>query len=432
MRRQAVVALDGWMHKPQRRRPRPKKNGERKPAPPPPPGSEAWTAPWAQIKYFRFNPAIFKSMVGATSTDARPGDWVRVYDPEGNPFGEGLLNNNARAKVGLRVLRHGADARGEGYFDEALARALELRREWFGLGGNLEETNAYRVIHSDGDGLSGLIVDRYADTLSVEVHSLGIWQRLPRLLRQIHKALGTSCARVFVDPEVAAMEGIDRASGMGDRVDRVRIVENGVRFEVDFEKGHKTGFFCDQRENRRRLAEWTTGKRVLDLCCYTGGFSISASVRGGAEEVTAVDLDEKAIAQAKRNANLNQTRIRFVHADAFAYARQMQQNGEQWDVVVLDPPKLILSRDAEREGQRKYEDLNSLAVSLVRPGGLLVTCSCSGLLSLSDFERVVTRGVHRANRRLQYLELTGPGGDHPVLSNCPESQYLKVWWARVV
>ncbi len=420
------------MDKPQRRRPRPKKKGEAKPAIPPPAGSEQWTAPWAQIKYFRFNPVIFKSMVGATSAGACPGDWVRVYDPEGKPFGEGLLNNNPRAKVGLRILRHGADACGESYFDEALTRALELRQTWFGLGDDLAQTNAYRVIHSDGDGLSGLIVDRYADTLSVEVNSLGIWERLPRLLKRIHDVLGTRRARVFVDPEIAAMEGINRDSIVGDQVDRVRIVENGIRYEVDFAKGHKTGFFCDQRDNRRRLAGWTAGKRVLDLCCYAGGFALSASVRGGAGDVTAVDLDEKAIAQAKRNANLNQARIRFVHADAFAYARQMQQNGEQWDVVVLDPPKLILSREAEREGQRKYEDLNSLAVSLVRPGGLLITCSCSGLLSLSDFERVVTRGVHRANRRLQYIELTGPGGDHPVLSNCPESQYLKVWWARVV
>ena len=421
------------MDKPQRRRPR-KRNSAAAAGPPPapPPESDAWTAPWAQIKYFRFNPLIFKSMVGAVSPDAKPGDWVRVYDPEGNPFGEGLLNSSRGARIGLRILRHGPDARGEAYFAEAVERALGLRSAWCGLGGDLETTNAYRIIHSDGDGLSGLVVDRYADLLSVEVHSLGIWRRLPAILEQIHRSLGTARHRIHVDPEIAKMEGIDiREVPSEGGAEKIKIVENGIRYEVDFERGHKTGFFCDQRENRARLALRTAGKRVLDLCCYTGGFSLAAKVGGAAEEVTAVDLDEKAVAQAKRNANLNQARIKFVHADAFAYGRQMQRNGETWDVVLLDPPKLILSRDTDREGIRKYEDLNNLGASLVKPGGLLVTCSCSGLLAPGDFERAVTRGVHRAGRRMQYLDLTGPGGDHPVFSNCPESRYLKVYWGRI-
>lgn len=421
------------MDKPQRRRPRKKGAGARaNPPAPPPPGSGEWPTPWAQIKYFRFNPLIFKSMVGAVSPDARAGDWVRVYDPEGNPFGEGLLNTSQRARVGLRVVRHGPDARGEAYFAEALERALELRGGWCGLGGDIQRTNAYRIIHSDGDGLSGLVVDRYADLLSVEVHSLGVWRRLPAILDRIHDALGTSRHRIHVDPEIAAMEGIDRREVPSKAdTEKVGIVENGIRYEVDFARGHKTGFFCDQRENRARLTRWSAGKRVLDLCCYTGGFSLAAKVGGGAEDVTAVDLDERAVSQAKRNANLNQARVKFVHADAFAYARQMQRNGETWDVVVLDPPKLILSRDSAREGTRKYEDLNSLGASLVKPGGLFVTCSCSGLLDPGDFERAVTRGVHRAGRRFQYLDLTGPGGDHPVFSNCPESRYLKVYWGRI-
>ncbi|MCB1129177.1 MAG: class I SAM-dependent rRNA methyltransferase, partial [Verrucomicrobiae bacterium] len=168
------------------------------------------------------------------------------------------------------------------------------------------------------------------------------------------------------------------------------------------------------------------------LCCYTGGFAVAAKVLGEAAEVTGVDLDEAAVAQARRNANLNQARIRWVHADAFAFARQMQQNGEQFDVVVLDPPKLIETREEAPEGLRKYEDLNALAMRLLAPDGLLVTCSCSGLLEAEEFERMVIRMAHRLDLRLQILDRTGAGPDHPVLSNCPESRYLKLLWTRRV
>jgi 23S rRNA (cytosine1962-C5)-methyltransferase len=207
-------------------------------------------------------------------------------------------------------------------------------------------------------------------------------------------------------------------------------LEHGVKYEVDFASGHKTGFFCDQRENRRRLADLGIGGRVLDMCCYTGGFAISAALHG-ATEVTGVDLDEKAILQAKRNGNINHAKVSWVHCDAFAYARQMQQNHETWDVVVLDPPKLVESRDDDGEGRRKYEDLNSLAVSILKPGGLLITCSCSGLVTPEEFEYNVMRGTHRMDRRLQILECTGAGPDHPVMSHAPEGRYLKVVWARV-
>ena len=145
-----------------------------------------------------------------------------------------------------------------------------------------------------------------------------------------------------------------------------------------------------------------------------------------------MDLDEKAIEQAKCNMNLNQARATWVQCDAFSYARQIQQNGQTWDVVVLDPPKLILSRDDEEDGLRKYEDLNRLALRLVKPAGLFVTCSCSGLLSAEEFERLVCRAAHKEKKRVQFFDRTGACGDHPVLSNCPESRYLKVLWTRVI
>ncbi len=391
----------------------------------------SWSRPWAQLKYVTFQPAIFPRLLGEVSPDARPGDWVSVYDKNGEPVGAGLFN--PRAKIPLRVVAHGPGPIGEDYFEGAIRRAVALRRDLFKLDA---ETDAYRLVNSDGDGLSGLTIDRYADVLFCEVYSLGIAQRLPRWLPLLHELAGTRFARVHVDHDLGSLEGIkpslfNETNAAAPRT--VKIRENGVRYEVDFAEGHKTGFFCDQRDNRKRVAQFSKGARVLDLCCYTGGFSLSAKVLGGAGEVTSVDLDEAAIAQARRNANLNQVRLSFVHADAFAYARQMFQNKESWDLVVLDPPKFIFTRDAHGnwEGRQKYEDLNQLALGLVRPGGIFVTCSCSGLLSLEDFEQHVIKAAHRLNRRLQFFDRTGPGADHPVYSNCLESRYLKVLWARV-
>jgi len=388
--------------------------------------------PWAQLKFFTFQPAIFPRMLGAVSPGAKPGDLVTVYDKAGRPCGTGLYN--PRAKIPLRVVRHGSEPAGEEYFETALRRAVALRRDLFQLDA---ETDAYRLLNSDGDGVSGLTIDRYGDTLLCDVMSLGIAQRLPGWLPRLHELAGTQFARVQVDHDLGSLEGI-RPSVFNETnaaaPAKVKIREHGVRYEVDFAEGHKTGFFCDQRDNRRRLTRFTTGARVLDLCCYTAGFSLNAKVAGGAEEVTAVDLDEAAIAQARRNANLNQARIHFVHADAFAYARQMQTNGEKYDVLVCDPPKFILTREpaGAAEGRRKYEDLNQLAISLVKPGGVFVTCSCSGLLPEALFEELVIKAAHRLQRRLQIFDRTGPGADHPVLSNAMDGRYLKVLWSRVL
>ena len=403
-------------------------------APKVPPDRTQWAKPWAQLKFVSFQPAIFPRMLGEVSRDARPGDLVSVYDKFGNRVGIGLFN--PRAKMPLRVVVHSAEPMGEEYFDGALRRAVALRRDLFKLDA---QSDAYRVINSDGDGISGLTIDRYADVLYCDVYSLGIFHRLPKWLPLLHELLGTKHVRVHVDHDLGSLEGI-KPSQMkaitASAPDKVRIKENGVKYEVDFTEGHKTGFFCDQRDNRRRFGTLVKGLRVLDLCSYTGGFSINA-ILGGASEVTAVDLDEVSIAQGRRNANLNQVspnKLKWVHADAFAYARQMQKNGEKFDAVLCDPPKFVMTREPAfaAEGMRKYSDLNQIAASLVKPGGLFVTCSCSGLVSLETFEECVIKGAHRLNRRLQIFDRTGPGVDHPVFSNCLESRYLKVLWARVV
>jgi 23S rRNA (cytosine1962-C5)-methyltransferase len=384
------------------------------------------------MKYFSFNPAVYPNMITAVSPDAGPGSLVHVYDKEGQPFGTGFFNPNAR--VPLRVLDHHAENFDEASLDARLDAALDLRLNTLRLN---EVSDAWRAVHSDGDGLSGLVVDRYADTLSIEVTNLGIWSRLRRWLPRLHEKLGTKQHVIQVDPEIGRMENIRRVDvpEANDPAPKsVRVREHGVRYSVNFEDGHKTGFFCDQRENRLRFAQMARGRRVLDLCTYTGGFALAAKVLGGCEDVTGVDLDEKAIAQAKKNADLNQTRLTWTHGDTFTWGRQMQQNGESWDAVVLDPPKLIFSREPEEGqlGRNKYYDMNVVALSLLKRGGLIVSCSCSGLLDVAEFEDIVMRAAHRSKRRLQILDRTGPGADHPVMSNCPDGRYLKVLWAMAL
>ncbi len=380
------------------------------------------------MKYFSFHPVVYPNMIRAVSPDAGPGDLVHVMDKEGHLFGSGFYNPKAR--VPLRVLQHGEDVLTEDKLDARLDAALDLRLQTLHLN---DRTDAWRAVHSDGDGLAGLVVDRYADVLSIEVTTLGIWRRLRRWLPKLHERLGTTQHVIQVDPDIARIESmrwadVPEADAPAPR--SVRIRENNVRYQVSFEDGHKTGFFCDQRENRLKFAALARGRSVLDLCSYTGGFALSARVLGGCENVTGVDLDEKAIAQAKKNADLNQVRMDWVHGDTFTWGRQMQQNGRQWDAVVLDPPKLVFSRDAEEGqlGRNKYYDMNAVALSLLRRGGLFVTCSCSGLLDVAEFEDIVMRAAHRNKRRLQILDRTGAGADHPVMSNCPEGRYLKVLW----
>ncbi|MCP5549016.1 MAG: class I SAM-dependent rRNA methyltransferase [Akkermansiaceae bacterium] len=382
--------------------------------------------PSVRIKSLTYHPSIWPKMIGEVSRDAVAGGLVQVLDKEGNPFGWGLWN--PRSRMPLRIVSHGEETIDESFFETAIRKAATLRREILALD---KETDSYRAIHGDADFLPGLVADKFADVLSVEITNLAAWQRLPDWLPLLHESFDTKRVVVSVDPELARVEGIPKRGGVeSDPIRRVRINEHGIRYEIDFSEGHKTGFFCDQRDNRRNFGTLAKDRSVLDLCCYSGGFSISAALAGAAD-VTGVDLDEAAVAMAVRNANLNQCRVKFTHADAFTWIRTMIQNGRTWDLVIADPPKFIHGREDET-GQAKYADLNKLAVQLVAPGGLFVTCSCSGQLGADAFERIVINSVHRTNRRIQIFDRTGAGGDHPNLSNYPESRYLKVLWGRVV
>lgn len=424
----------------------------RPPAPAAPPGA---VSPWVTLRSATYHPFIFQRMLRAADPAARPGDIVQVYDRGGQLFGRGLYN--PRSQIAVRVLAHGPVPIDDAFWRARLRTAVELR-DRLGLSA---VTDACRLVHAEGDGLSGLVVERFADCLVFELFSFGMFQRCGALAEILAELLGLPSAldrpdraaphwRIVVraDRQVEALEGFKvtaatappgailagDAAGDPGAVAPLVIREHGIRYRVDLTGGHKTGFFCDQRDNRRRLATFCRDANVLDVCCYTGGFGLCARILGGARNVTSVDLDEAALAVARDNLNLNQVRNELVHADAFVYLRQMLANQRQFDVVVLDPPKLALSRDPEDLDQalRKYHDLNALGIGVVRPGGLLLTCSCSGLVSQSAFLELVQRASRRSGRNLQLLDLTGAAPDHPVMLNCPESAYLKAAWLRVL
>ncbi len=400
-------------------------------------------SPWVQLRSTTIHPFVYRKMVWQADPQARAGDIVNLYDRSGQFFGRGLYN--PRSQITVRLLSRERVPIDADFWRRRLDQAVGLRRRL-----QLDQvTDVYRLVHAEGDGLSGLVVERYADCLVFELFSIGMFQRCQELAGILADILGPPTAldrpgqagpewRIVVraDARIERLEGFHVPSqpwpGASVVPDRVIVREHGIRYRVDLKQGHKTGFFCDQRDNRRRLAELCRDATVLDLCCYTGGFALHAAKLGGAREVTGVELDEAAVTVARENADLNQVRVDFVYADAFTYLRQMLANGRQFDVVVLDPPKLATYRIECDEALRKYHDLNCLAMQVVRPGGLLLTCSCSGLISRAAFTEAVHRAALHAGRNLQLFNQTGAAPDHPVMLNCPESAYLKALWFRVL
>lgn len=403
-------------------------------------GSEARNSiPIVTVKGATHHPLVYRKRISRVE-DARPGDLVAVYSESKHLQGYGIYN--PRSEISLRMLWHTPALPSDSDWDDKLRAAVSLRKDTLRLD---EQADAWRMIHAESDGLPGLIVDRFNDILSVEAFSLGMYQRAQKLMERLAPIAGTSHWLVRTSPQFLSQEGCDPpALSSPDCPTQTVIREFGTRFRVRFEGGHKTGFFCDQRDNRRRLAEFCRGRSVLDLCCYTGGFAVQAKVLGAAEEVIGVDLDEEPLKLAKENANLNQARVRFVQADAFSYMREMIRNGRQFDVVVLDPPKLIRTRMEIEEGTRKHFALNRLAMRLVKPGGLLLSCSCAGLLSEAEFLDLLIaasrqsgdeiepeseqRAARYAARSMQIIAKSGAASDHPVISSCPETEYLKAVW----
>lgn len=396
--------------------------------------------PRVTAKSVGLHPLLYRKRIERIDREARPGDLVAVY-AEDRLAGYGLVN--PKAEIAVRMLSWGDRRPDESWWQARLEGAVRLRREILKLD---EVTDSYRMIHAEADGLPGLVIDKLGDVLSAECFSVGMYERAEAILNRLAPLVATRHTIIKSGPASLSQEGFEGPPIASEGLPpRVTIQEFGTRFRVDFAGGHKTGFFCDQRDNRRMLAGFCAGKTVLDLCCYSGGFAIQAKKLGGAADVTGVDLDADPLALARENANLNQVRVKFVQADAFAYMRDMLANGRKYDVVVLDPPKLIRNRAELEEGTHKHFDLNRIAMQLVAPGGLLVSCTCAGLLSPDEFLRLIYAGARqagedipgsspprRAPRTCQILYKTGAAADHPVATHCPETEYLQAVWMRLL
>jgi len=390
------------------------------------------------------HPNVFRKRLRNIPREVKPGDLVSISHTDGRHLGYGYINSTAG--VALRFIRWGADPPNENFWDQLLKRAVSLRHETLKLG---EATTACRLIHAEGDFLPGIVVDCYNDVLSLEAYSLAMFQRAQSIAERLAAVCGTKHWIVKPSPQSETQEGFSAPVISSPDLPRTTTIhEYGTRFRINFNQGHKTGFFCDQRENRIKLAGFCEGKSVADICCYTGGFAIQAKKSGNAAEVTGVELDEKPLQLAKSNANLNQAKVSFVQADAFAWMRDIVRNGRQFDVLALDPPKLIYSRAEIEEGRRTHFDLNRLALQLVRPGGIMVTFTCAGLLTNEEFDKLVRSAARQAGppvpgteseenprhqpREIQIFDRTGASSDHPVAGSCPESEYLRALWLRVL
>jgi 23S rRNA (cytosine1962-C5)-methyltransferase len=371
------------------------------------------------------HPWIFQKMVEKPAARIPGGSVVDILDRGGQWVGRGFYNGHSR--IALRVLTGDQNEEIDAaFFTRRLARAVQLRRDWLKLDA---VTDAYRLLHSEGDGLSGLVVDRFGNTLVLEFFAFGMY-RFRQTIQEALAAHYPGCQFYwFAEEHIQKQESFDcrPPEAPGPFV----ITEHGMRFRVAPGSRHKTGFFLDQRDNRQRLASCCGGKRVLDLCCNTGGFAVYAKALGGADEVIGVDLDEQVVELAKQNANLNQARVRFVQADLFAWLREVLPTGQRFDVVVLDPAKQTRDREEIDYALKRYFDMNKLALQAVAPGGLFLTCSCTGLISEETFLETVRRAAWQAGRTVQVLQLTGAGPDHPFLIHVPEGRYLKAVWCRV-
>jgi 23S rRNA (cytosine1962-C5)-methyltransferase len=354
-----------------------------------------------------------------------PGTLVEVYDREGRFVGRGIYNRNSQIAVRL-LTEDPAQPLDEEYLGRLLDRAVRFRRETLSLD---SITDSYRVVHSEGDGLSGLVVDRMGRFLVIQLCSAGWFRLLRWLMPALHERFHDSTVLVRADKSVEGKEGFRvrdfEAETLGEAGLKTVIREGGLRYAVDLWHGHKTGFFCDQRENRLRVRGLAAGKRVLDGFCYTGGFALNAAL-GGALHVVAVDLDEKAVDLARENARANRLQVDFQHADMFELLRQAARRQERYDLVILDPPKFAAGPKEIRTAFVRYRDINCLACKVLAPGATFITCSCSGAVSENVFREAVLAGAKCADVPLELLETAGAPADHPVRTEFPQGRYLKV------
>jgi len=371
------------------------------------------------------HPWIFQRLVDKPAQRPKPGSIVNVLGVDGDWIGRGFYNGHSR--IALRMLESDPDVEVDAeWFARKIAAAVSLRRDVLKLD---EVSDAWRVVHSEGDGLSGLVVDRYGDLLVVEYFSAGAFRHREWIYDALRQQFPGCRFYAFADEHVQKQESFDFRGT--EAVPPATITEYGIKFRADPAGAHKTGFFADQRDNREWLSQQVAGKRVLDLCCNTGGFGVYAKVRG-AEEVVGVDIDADVINIAKANAKLNGAQVKFVQADIFPYLRDVANAGDLYDVVILDPAKMTRDREQVIPALKKYLDMNKLALGALKPGGLFATFSCTGLVSEDQFLDMLRRAAFYAGRTVQVLKVSGAGADHPWLAQVPESRYLKAVFCRVL
>ena len=374
------------------------------------------------------HPWIFNRMIRHPQKKLKPGTLVEIVSKEGEFIGRGIYNFNSN--IGIRLLTENISELLDGeFFFKKLEQAKMLREEILQIH---KTSDCYRLVHGEADGLSGLIIDKFADVFVVEPYSAGYGETIGWIASSLQSLYPGSRIVVRPDERTAAKEGVDFSKVAKDYPgpDFIEIKENSLRMKVNLKTGHKTGFFLDQSENRLTLSQYCRDKDVLDCFCYTGGFAISAML-AGARSATGIDLDEDALEMAQENARLNSVKITFQHVNVFDYLRMMTGKGMQADVVILDPAKLAGCTEEIKRAHRTYGDINRLGMQVVRPGGILLTCSCSGLVSERDFLSILTRSAAEAGVVLQIFKITGASPDHPFSTIFPEGRYLKAVFARV-
>jgi len=366
----------------------------------------------------RFHPWIFSGAVHAVEGKPANGDWVRVCDAQGNVLGYGHYQ---KGTITVRMLSFQPESPDPSLFSEKINRALQQRQS---TGVVSASTNCFRLVHGEGDELSGLIVDFYNGVAVVQPHSAGMFNDRNRIANALREVLEDKLTAVYCKG-MSAGEGSAASEylfGMG--VLPHLVLEHGNKFQVDWESGQKTGFFLDQRENRKLLGSLAGGRSVLNTFCYTGGFSVYA-LQGGAAKVHSIDASEKAIAMAKRNLELNgfdPVVNACTTADTFEFLKDKK---DQYDLIILDPPAFAKHKDARHQAMKGYQRLNAEAMRVIRPGGLLLTFSCSQVVDRQLFYDTIVSSAIQSGRTVKVLSLLSQPADHPVSLFHPEGEYLK-------
>lgn len=366
---------------------------------------------------------IYDNEIERIEGEFENGDMVRVLDFDGYVLGTGFINT--RSKLTVRMMSRKKDTVIDNAFIEMRVRnAWEYRKATV-------DTSSCRIIFGEADFLPGIVVDKFSDVLVVESLALGIDRLKPIILDSLKKVLledGISIRGIYErsDAKVRLQEGMERYKGfIGEPFDtRVEIEENGVRYYVDVKDGQKTGFFLDQKYNRLAIQKLCKGKRVLDCFTHTGSFALNAAV-SGAKEVLGVDASELGITQARENAELNgvSETASFLCADVFELLPELEQKGEKFDVVILDPPAFTKSRNSIKNAVKGYREINMRGLKLVKDGGFLATCSCSHFMNPELFTKTIREAATSVHKRLRQVEYRTQAADHPILWSGDESSY---------